>query len=312
MTTTAATDVLETSLADLPAVHLDELTDQAALQRRVDRKYVLPVGACLPLLEELGGRGAHVLEIDDRRTFGYDSVYLDTADLTCYLQAAHRRPRRFKVRTRTYVDSGQCWLEVKTRDRRGWTVKHRTAYDVRDRALLTAEGRLFVEQVLTATGLGLDAGTTLDAALRSVYRRSTLHLPQTSSRVTLDTTLTFRGRGSTSPRRGTAAASGAVTQRSVRPEAVPQEAVPLEAVPLEAVPLEAVTLEAVTLPGYAVVETKTDGRPCAADRLLWAVGYRPVRISKYGTGLAALDPDLPATPWRRVLGRELFRPAAQT
>lgn len=290
MTTTAATDVLESSLAGLPAVHLDDLTDQAALQRRVDRKYVLPVGACLPLLAELGGRGAHVLEIDDRRTFGYDSVYLDTADLTCYLQAAHRRPRRFKVRTRTYVDSGQCWLEVKTRDRRGWTVKHRTAYDVRDRALLTAEGRLFVEQVLAATGLRLETGTTLDAALRSVYRRSTLHLPQTRSRVTLDTTLTFRGRGSTSPRPGTATAS----------EAVAQEAVPWEAVPVGAV----------TLPGYAVVETKTDGRPCAADRLLWADGHRPVRISKYGTGLAALDPDLPATPWRRVLGRELFRPAA--
>jgi hypothetical protein len=300
MTTTATTDVLGTSLADLPAVHLDELTDQAALQRRVDRKYVVPVAACLPLLADLGSRGAHVLEIEGRRTFGYDSVYLDTADLTCYLQAAHRRPRRFKVRTRTYVDSGQCWLEVKTRDRRGWTVKHRTAYDVRDRALLTTEGRLFVEQVLAAAGLGLDGGTTLDAALRSVYRRSTLHLPRTRSRVTLDTRLMFRGLGPTSPRPGTAAASEAL--RSVTPGVAAQEAATQEAV----------GLEAVTLPGYAVVETKTDGRPCAADRLLWAGGYRPVRISKYGTGLAALDPDLPANPWQRVLGRELFRPAGSS
>lgn len=304
MTTTTATDVLETSLADLPAVHLDELTDQAALQRRVDRKYVLPVAACVPLLEELGVRGAHVLEIDDRRTFGYDSVYLDTADLTCYLQAARRRPRRFKVRTRTYVDSGQCWLEVKMRDRRGWTVKHRTAYDVRDRALLTAEGRVFVEQVLAATGLGLETGTTLDAALRSVYRRSTLHLPQTRSRVTLDTTLTFRGRGPTSAHPEEAAAEdlarGAVARGAVSRRADTQGAETRGAV----------DTEAVALPGYAVVETKTDGRPCAADRLLWADGYRPVRISKYGTGLAALDPDLPATPWRRVLGRDLFRPAA--
>ena len=302
MTTTATSDVLGTSLADLPAVHLDELTDQAALQRRVDRKYVLPVAACVPLLADLGSRGAHVLEIEGRRTFGYDSVYLDTADLTCYLQAAHRRPRRFKVRTRTYVDSGQCWLEVKTRDRRGWTVKHRTAYDVRDRALLTTDGRLFVEQVLASAGLGLDAGTTLDAALRSVYRRSTLHLPQTRSRVTLDTTLTFRGLGPTSPRPGTAAASEALTQGAVTPEAASQEAATQGSV----------SPEAVTLPGYAVVETKTDGRPCAADRLLWADGYRPVRISKYGTGLAALDPDLPATPWRRVLGRELFRPVGRS
>lgn len=275
MTTTTATDVLETALANLPPVHLEELTDRAALQRRVDRKYVLPVAACVPLLDHLGESGAHVLEIEDLRTFGYHSVYLDTSDLSCYLQAARRRPRRFKVRTRTYMDSGQCWLEVKTRDRRGWTVKHRTAYDVRDREALTPDGRQFVEQVLAASDLGLEAGTALGPALRSVYRRSTLHLPTTGSRVTLDTTLTFRGSGPALPVPGTA------------------------------------TPSAVALPGYAVVETKTDGRPCAADRLLWAEGYRPVRISKYGTGLAALDPDLPATPWRRVLGRELFRPAAQ-
>ena len=36
-------------------------------------------------------------------SFDYESVYFDTPDLTCYLLAARRRRRRFKIRTRTYV-----------------------------------------------------------------------------------------------------------------------------------------------------------------------------------------------------------------
>ena len=62
------------------------------------------------------------------------------------------------------------------------------------------------------------------------------------------------------------------------------------------------------LPRLAIVETKTGATPSSTDRLLWRHGHRPVRISKYGTGLAVLHPDLPATPWRRVLDRHV--PAA--
>ena len=58
---------------------------------------------------------------------------------------------------------------------------------------------------------------------------------------------------------------------------------------------------------HALVETKTARHPSAVDRLLWSLGHRPVTISKYGTGLAALT-GLPDTKWRRLL-REHFPPA---
>ena len=32
-----------------------------------------------------------------------------------------------------------------------------------------------------------------------------------------------------------------------------------------------------------------------------ATGYRPAIVSKYCTGLAALEPDLPSNKWHRVL-----------
>lgn len=54
-------------------------------------------------------------------------------------------------------------------------------------------------------------------------------------------------------------------------------------------------------PDLAIIETKSSGRPCEMDRLLWSMGQRPDRISKYATALAAMHPHLPANKWRRTL-----------
>ena len=59
----------------------------------------------------------------------------------------------------------------------------------------------------------------------------------------------------------------------------------------------------VTRPALVVVETKSTGAASPVDRLLWRLGRRPTRISKYATGLAALDPDLPHNRWSRTLRR---------
>jgi hypothetical protein len=54
-----------------------------------------------------------------------------------------------------------------------------------------------------------------------------------------------------------------------------------------------------------VVETKSGRGASEIDRLLWSLGRRPSSISKFGTGLAALRPDLPANRWRPLLRRHL-------
>lgn len=56
-------------------------------------------------------------------------------------------------------------------------------------------------------------------------------------------------------------------------------------------------------PDRVIVETKAGRAGSGADRLLWSLGHRPVPVSKYGTGLAALRPDLPANRWLPVLRR---------
>jgi hypothetical protein len=136
---------------DFDAVELPELLARAALHDRVDRTYLLPEGALDPILAVLQP-DARMLQIDGRRRFDYESVYFDTPDLACYTLAARRRRRRFKIRTRTYLDSAECWLEVKTRDRRGRTVKQRQPHEARPDEL-DETGREFTDHVVVGAEL---------------------------------------------------------------------------------------------------------------------------------------------------------------
>lgn len=168
-------------LAELPAVHLDDVEILAALDRRVDHKYLIPEHSVKDLVAALD-RSTRVLEIDGSRCLRYQTVYFDTSDLDLHLASARGRPQRFKVRTRTYVDSGTSFLEVKVRDRTGLTIKHRTPWEGDPGDILTAAGRAFLagfEPVLPII-------EALEPVLTVTYRRSTL-LEPTASRVTIDT-----------------------------------------------------------------------------------------------------------------------------
>ena len=245
------TDMLDRHLASLASVSLAELDEAASLQTRRDRKYLVSIASAGELTARLDG-SARALEIEGHRRFRYESVYYDTPGLDSYLAAARRRPRRFKVRTRTYLDSGYSLLEVKTRDGRGRTVKERIPHDAADGARLDASEVRHLARHPLIEGLA----TALRPVLVNRYGRSTLLLDD-GGRVTID------------------------------------------------VGLAAATCDGlgVDLLDTAVVETKSGGAAGLADRILWELGFRPIRISKFGTSLAAMRPDLPANRWTPALRR---------
>jgi hypothetical protein len=178
---------LHDALARLAPISLDEVVESADLQVRKDVKYVIrpeEVPAILDGLSEV--EAPRVLDIDGRRLFSYESVYFDSPELTSYFDAAHRRPRRTKVRVRTYVDSGSCMLEVKQRDNRGHTVKHRLPYDRCHARELTPEGAGFVAST------GIEYGERLRPSLTSNYRRATLVFSESAVRLTIDVGLGWR------------------------------------------------------------------------------------------------------------------------
>lgn len=246
----------------LPSVSLDELDAEAALLTRVDRKYVIEAGELEAVLTgpyDSGVAGLRVLEIDGRRSSRYESTYLDTVDLDSWTSAAHCRRRRWKVRTRTYADTGERWLEVKTRGRRGVTVKERLPHDGDERLAVTEAACAWVRDRLGAAHVhDVDPGG-LVATLHTSYARTTLLLAAGAGRATVDRDLRW--------------VSGHGTAE---------------------------------VGDVLVVETKSGTpRPGPLDRRLWELGHRPARISKYGTGLALLTPDLQTNSWHRVTSRHL-------
>lgn len=52
-----------------------------------------------------------------------------------------------------------------------------------------------------------------------------------------------------------------------------------------------------------IIETKAEAHRSPVDGILASLGHRPVRISKYATGMAVTHPELPANPWHRLLTR---------
>lgn len=172
----SATPLLD-HLCDLEPISLEQLNEQARLMTRIDRKYFVSRAVLTEVLGRMPGE-FRVLEIDRTRVFRYSTVYFDSPEFRFFRQHAQGRRHRYKVRTRTYCESGDCMLEVKSKGYRGQTVKERIDHDPSTPHELTASDTAFVERII-----GEDAAR-LRPVLETVYHRATLcHDDQ---RVTLD------------------------------------------------------------------------------------------------------------------------------
>jgi hypothetical protein len=155
--------------------------DESSLLDREDTKFLVPV-RCVPGLLERMKERYRVLDVDGRRIARYHTAYLDTGDFALYRAHHAGRSPRHKVRIRTYLDSGERYIEWKRKNSRGRTLKQRQ--------------RLFdpfvVGPELLAT-LGLPpalAAEVLQPAIVVTYSRITLAI-EPRERVTVDLDIRF-------------------------------------------------------------------------------------------------------------------------
>lgn len=185
----SAERTLTEATSRLRPLTLEDVLAAAELQTRIDRKYVVPLDMFTTVLDRMGDQ-LSVLQIGDLRLFRYESVYFDTPDLAAYRQHAYGRRRRVKIRTRAYLDSGECLLEFKRVGARGETVKERYPYLLASRHNLDAEAH-----ALALERLGHTISTpVLRQVLTTAYHRATLVDSTQGNRVTCDVNLRFENR----------------------------------------------------------------------------------------------------------------------
>ena len=179
----------------LPPISLGELECHSSLLNRIDTKYIVPLDALVGMVEELAATH-HVLEIDGRRAFGYESTYFDTPSLLLYRAHVQGRRRRFKVRSRLYVDHGSAFFEVKLKSKRGETVKRRMEYGPNEHGSLTMGARTFLGGTLREL-YGGEIDQELGPVLRGRYDRITFVSNDRGERLTCDLGVAFALAGPT-------------------------------------------------------------------------------------------------------------------
>lgn len=140
----------------MPTLDLDRIA-AVRLMNRVDTKYLVDEALCMELLERAADQ-YYVQIIDDCRACRYATLYYDTPQWDMYHLHHNRRLTRQKIRTRTYVETGVTYLEVKNKSNKGRTHKRRMALD-----------------------RSLFAAAATDTAAADFLRRETRYAPETLS-----------------------------------------------------------------------------------------------------------------------------------
>jgi len=94
------------------------------LMNRIDSKYAFNINQLSEVLDLLRPN-YKVLEINNERALTYDTVYYDTDQYALYHHHHRGAVNRYKIRHRTYTNSGEGFLEVKFKNNRGRTHKDR-------------------------------------------------------------------------------------------------------------------------------------------------------------------------------------------
>jgi len=174
------------ALAGIGPITLEEM-DAVKLLNRIDSKYLTNEAGLEAVLRDAAAAGYRALVVDGKKQNRYTSVYYDTDGLRMFQDHHNRRLVRQKVRTRTYVESGQTFLEIKRKNNHGRTKKKRME-------IPQAELMDFKADKAACDFLAAKSWFTCDQlspVLDTRFKRITLVNPAKTERLTIDTCLEF-------------------------------------------------------------------------------------------------------------------------
>lgn len=168
------------------SITLDQMRS-VKLMNRIDTKYVLSYDEVLKLIEAAADNNYYVQVIDGVRACRYETLYYDTTEREMFILHHNRKLCRQKLRTRTYVESGTTFFEIKSKSNRGRTKKCRTEIDPSAfSSFATSEpARRLLDENSHYTA------ESVTPALATRFTRITLVNPTLSERITIDLELSY-------------------------------------------------------------------------------------------------------------------------
>jgi hypothetical protein len=174
--------IIDDLISPFQPISLEKM-EEVKLLNRMDSKFVFSIEKLPAILAELYADYT-ILEIGQVRLQRYDTIYFDTPGLQLYLNHHNGRMNRFKVRSRTYVDSGLCYFEIKFKTNKGRTRKERNKIKGDPGVIGVKQEQLLIDATAMTPAM-------LQPALRIRFSRITLVNRELTERVTIDTGLTF-------------------------------------------------------------------------------------------------------------------------
>lgn len=173
-----STEAIGFILNSFNKITLGELSSKAPLLKRIDRKYVFHI-ELLPYVLDWSRDEYDILNINGRGIFQYKTHYFDTSELQAYFHHHNGKSNRFKVRKRIYTDYNACFLEIKLKNNKGSTIKHRLPVDISD-SLVMGKCRKFLSEYINVDAAMLQPVITVD------YSRITLLSKNGIEKITID------------------------------------------------------------------------------------------------------------------------------
>ena len=158
--------------------------DGVKLMDRTDTKFTFNIEQLELILKEVEPF-YKVLEIENKKLSNYQTLYYDSDDLRLYNEHHNGHLNRFKIRHRTYMDSGLAYLEVKFKNNKGRTIKERIK---EKNASEVFENKAYT---FLSDELPFDPNI-LKPVVWVNYSRITLVNKKSAERVTIDVNLQFK------------------------------------------------------------------------------------------------------------------------
>jgi len=188
-------DQIEEYLYGFQKIDLDSL-NTIKLMKRYDTKFIFHKDKLKYVFDYLY-KNYQILEIDKNRAFRYENLYYDTDDRFFYNQHHNRKLNRYKLRCRKYIETNQCYFEIKFKNNKKKTIKTRLLLaDNNISSELSEESKEFARKYIsTFNGDILDK---INPSLWISFNRITLANLSNKERLTFDINLTYTDKRSNS------------------------------------------------------------------------------------------------------------------